>query len=110
MVLRTASHLATLLVVIGGWILFRTSSLAEAADYLWGILVWQPGVSLPSPQILSISVVITAAHFVIPKNWDWVEHLPERALPVRIGAYATLLFMMTTLAGREVTPFLYFQF
>jgi len=104
------SRAATLSVVLVAWVFFRTVSLAEAGQYIVGILTWQDGIHLPSPQILGAIPLVALAHLLLAKDWNWAEAMPQRALAVRVGAYSTLVFLITTLGGTESAPFLYVRF
>lgn len=102
------SRLATLGVILVGWVFFRTAALGEAVQYLGGILTWQAGTRVPSAQILGAIPTVILAHFVFPS--DWAESVQNRPPAIRVCVYSTLLFLITTVGGSESAPFLYIQF
>ncbi|MEO7117635.1 MAG: MBOAT family protein [Candidatus Limnocylindrales bacterium] len=109
----------TVVLVLGGWILFRAIGLGAAAGYAAALL--RPGVPLPAPMVealdplASIALIIGCLSVLIPRDWVTGLRLEREdtrwawALRGAVGLIAlplALLFTMTT----AFSPFLYFQF
>jgi len=106
-----AARLLTLSVVMIGWILFGTSTLASAFTYLWRILTWaKDGIALGSPYILPLTAVVFIAHLLINKDRNLIEELGSYSVPTRTLTYACLLLILTTLVPSEAVPFVYVHF
>jgi len=94
-----------------GWIFFGTQTLAVAFQYLWRMVTWsRDGVSLGSPYILPLTVIVVLAHLFINKDRNIVEELPNYSVPTRVFAYGTMLFALTSLVASEAVPFVYVRF
>ncbi len=105
------SRLMTLSVVLVGWLFFRAQSWADAGTYLSRLLVWNhDGTRLISPFILSALVVLLLVHLIWPKDFDWVQEIPQRSIPARIVNYTTLGLLIACLGATDSSPFIYFQF
>jgi alginate O-acetyltransferase complex protein AlgI len=105
------SRFLTLGVVLVGWVFFRAQSWADALLYLNRMLTWSElGIRLLSPYILLALAGVVLAHLLVQKDRNWAQEIPERSLPVRIGAYATLMLLLSLLAATDSAPFIYFQF
>ena len=106
-----ASRSLTLSFVMVCWIFFGTHSLSAAFQYLWRMVIWsRDGVSLGSPYILPIAMVMLLAHLFINKDRNLVEELPTYSPPVRVLVYASLLLVLACLVASDVVPFVYVQF
>ena len=106
-----ASRSLTLSFVMVCWIFFGTHSLSAAFQYLWRMVIWsRDGVSLGSPYILPIAMVMLVAHLFINKDRNLVEELPTYSPPVRVLVYASLLLVLACLVASDVVPFVYVQF
>jgi len=105
------ARVATLAIVLVGWIFFRAQSWDAAVMYLNRMVTMAPdGTRLVSPQILGALAVVVAAHLAIRKDRNWAHEIPQSPLPVRIGAYASVAVLLSVFAASEVAPFIYFQF
>jgi alginate O-acetyltransferase complex protein AlgI len=106
-----ASRLATLTVVIGGWILFRAESLSSAGEYLGRIAAWETtGTRLASPYIIPASAAVFMAHLLTSRNGNWAAEVPSQPMPARLLWYASLLFVIVSFGATDGAPFIYFQF
>ena len=101
----------TLGVVLIGWTFFRAPSWGGAVQYLTRIATWShEGVRLLSPYILPALAAVFLAHLFVHRDRNWVHEIPKRNVFVRIGAYATLILLLTFLGATDAAPFIYFQF
>ncbi len=108
---RLVSSLATLAVVVAGWVLFRTESVSAAWLFLGRIATWESGgTRLLSPQILAAGLAVSAAHVLADKDRNWVAELPLRPAPVRVVCYASMILLVASLGATDAAPFIYFQF
>jgi alginate O-acetyltransferase complex protein AlgI len=105
------SRLLTLGVVLVGWIFFRAQSLPAALQCLTRIMTWShAGTRLISPYILAGLAVVALVHLLINKDRNWSQEVPERPIPLRIGAFATMGLLLCLLGATDSAPFIYFQF
>ncbi len=104
------SRLLTLSIVLVAWIFFRAQSFADASTYLSRMLSWGHGVRWVSPYILLALAAVFFTHLLVNKDRNWAQELPERAIPVRITAYAALVVLLSFFGATSAVPFIYFQF
>jgi alginate O-acetyltransferase complex protein AlgI len=105
------SRALTLSVVMVGWILFGTSTLTHAYEYLRRMLTWNnDGVALGSSYILPLTALMFLAHLVIDKNRNLIEEVATYSVPTRVLTYGTLLLVITSLVPSDAVPFVYVQF
>jgi alginate O-acetyltransferase complex protein AlgI len=105
------SRLLTLSVVLLAWVFFRAQSLADAGSYLSRMILWKhDGIRLISPYILLVLAAVFITHLLVNKDRNWADEIPQRAIPVRITAYAALLVLLSFFAATDTVPFIYFQF
>jgi alginate O-acetyltransferase complex protein AlgI len=108
---RAFSRLATLGIVLVGWILFRAQSWQAAWDYLARIATWEStGTRLPSPYILPAIVAVLVAHLLSDKNRNWALDIPQRPMPVRLLCYASIVVLIVSFGAADAAPFIYLQF
>lgn len=106
-----SSQFMTLAAVMIGWVFFRADSLSVAVAYLARIATWrQDGVALNSPYVLPIAGIVFLAHLFVDKDRNWIEEMADLPSHIRVGAYGTMLFLLSTLAVGDTTPFVYFKF
>jgi alginate O-acetyltransferase complex protein AlgI len=105
-----ASRGMTLTVVMVGWVFFRAPSLGVAGQYLTRIVSWQGGIRLISPYILPAVAIVAVVHLLVNKDRNWAEELPAYPMPVRIGAFSSLVLLLTLLGAADAAPFIYFKF
>jgi alginate O-acetyltransferase complex protein AlgI len=105
------SRLLTLGIVLIAWVFFRAQSLANAGSYLGRMLSWShDGNRWISPYILLAVAAVFFTHLLVNKDRNWAQEIPERAIPVRITAYATLVVLLSFFGATSAVPFIYFQF
>jgi alginate O-acetyltransferase complex protein AlgI len=105
------SRLLTLSIVLLAWVFFRAQSLADAGCYLGRMLSWQhDGIRLISPYILLALAAVFVTHVLVNKDRNWAYEIPQRAIPVRITAYAALAVLLSFFGAGDSVPFIYFQF
>jgi alginate O-acetyltransferase complex protein AlgI len=104
------SRLLTLSIVLVAWIFFRAQSFADASMYLSRMLSWSHGVRWISPYILLALAAVFFTHLLVNKDRNWAQELPERAVPIRITAYAALVVLLSFFGATSTVPFIYFQF
>jgi len=98
-------------VVVFGWILFRSESLALAGDFISRLVV--PGeATLWTPAAIAAVVAVIGLQLLPPAPLErirlWVAHLPAPALGA--GLAAVIAVVGATVPSGEVPPFIYFQF
>jgi alginate O-acetyltransferase complex protein AlgI len=112
-------QIPTVILVLLGWILFRSPSLGYAAGY--GLALVRPGFRIPPEVAVTLGplailcLVFGAASVLIPGSWVTGVRL-ENPAPVvnrllRLGMVGVVLpaAIVLILAG-SFSPFLYFQF
>jgi alginate O-acetyltransferase complex protein AlgI len=104
------SRFLTLSIVLVAWIFFRAQSFADAGTYLSRMLSWSHGVRWVSPYILLALAAVFFTHLLVNKDRNWAQELPERAVPIRITAYAALVVLLSFFGATSTVPFIYFQF
>jgi D-alanyl-lipoteichoic acid acyltransferase DltB (MBOAT superfamily) len=103
--------LVTFHLVVFGWILFRSQSVALVGAFLGRLFVPGPATLWTAPVVLAIVVVIGLQ--LLPA--DGVERLQvrlERVRPVvlAVGFAVLVLLAGATVSGQGVAPFIYFRF
>lgn len=105
------SRSLTLSTLLAAWIIFRAQSLPDAWHYLGRIVTWRhDGIHLISPFIVLAVFAVLLVHLVVHKDRNWAREISQRAIPIRITAYATLVILLTTFGAGDAQPFIYFQF
>jgi alginate O-acetyltransferase complex protein AlgI len=105
------SRLLTLGTVLVAWVFFRAESVTDAIHYLSGMLAWKhEGIRFVSPYIIPAVAAVFFTHLLVNKDRNWPREIPARGVLVRIGAYATLVLLLTCLGVSDSVPFIYFQF
>jgi len=98
----------TFLLVVIGWVFFRSTSFQMAATLFHSMFAWRGGLEMAGRLglVVAIGVAAIAAH-TGPNTFE-LEH---RWRPPMVFALAVLfLSSLVVIAGGRVTPFLYFQF
>ncbi len=120
------SHAYALAVVMGGWVLFRSSTLARAGIFYSALLglgtgdpVQRPLVEFLDPLVATTLVVAVAGATPIARRLGgWLEHLastrPRASALVITADTAWLVLVLITatafLAAGTYNPFIYFRF
>lgn len=105
---RPLRQAVTFILVVIGWVFFRSKDFAMASGLLHRMLVWETSPALPVPVTLAVllATAFGLAHF--GKNTSEMTHQWTPA------ARAVLLVLFAACILRTVTsqgsPFLYFQF
>ena len=114
-----ARRAATLLLVMLGWVLFRSNGLGEAAHFYGAMASFDFG-SLPSavdaavtPRSL-LALAVGMLSFVLPRDLVLGKLIQGgwsgRPLRLRVAVLAVLPWAAITVAAGSFSPFLYFQF
>lgn len=107
----------TMLVVMGGWVLFRSSDLSIAAAYYKG-LVGLNGWYMPDFEFLAelkpiciLALLVGLPLAVLPRWFDWPKRLRKLVQPVEpLIAMSLLALTMVWVGASTYSPFLYFRF
>jgi len=106
---RAFGWVLTAVVVLAGWILFRSQSLAEATVMLHSIVTWSGGINWFPPLVLLALTAMVLEHLA------WTTRL---RLAMRLPAWTWYAPVVTSVAiwclvlypPRDFRPFVYFQF
>lgn len=100
---------ATMLAVTVGWVLFRATSLSEAAGFLAAMAGLRAGegghLAMVTPEAAGTVVVATAIVFLAPNTWRM--RFPRTRLA---AALLAALLLLCVLRFAAPSPFVYFQF
>ena len=104
----------TFLFVLLGWVLFRARSVGDAS-YIFGHLWmdWTRGLASLPPRALEESLVLAVALLLIEyfsAKVDLWNCVSRAAMPIRVMAYAALVFVFFVVGQFSGTQFIYFQF
>lgn len=107
----------TILVVMGGWALFRSSDLSTALQFYRGLfgLNGIGGLSFEAHAALQPTVIVTliaaSVLSVLPYRPRWPSMI-RRLQPIADTAWMVSLFVLTAIfaSASTYTPFLYFRF
>ncbi len=108
---RAVAWVATLLFVMGGWVLFRAESFSLAGQILGSMLGWHGlgQISLDREYVLALAAG-TAVALIGPTSQEaaltWLRPRPWLAVPAGAG----LAFLLLLVGGRLPNAFIYFQF
>jgi alginate O-acetyltransferase complex protein AlgI len=113
---RGVRNLGTMLLVIVGWVLFRSENIGVASSWLRAMFVPSVGTgagyrsltTLPWAPSLAVAVAIAAvvAHG-LPNSFE-LRH--EWGPVAAVGMGAMFLLCLVVIYGANASPFLYFQF
>lgn len=101
-------RLITLLLVVVGWVFFRSTSLEMAGTLLHRMFVWHAGGPLVAVYTLILMIgLATAITQFSPNTFEFRHHWSAPA-----GVALAILFIMClfVMYGTGSSPFLYFQF
>jgi alginate O-acetyltransferase complex protein AlgI len=108
---NTVSRAITMSIVLLGWVFFRCESLGAAVVYIERMCSNAgDGARLMSPYILAAVAAVGLIHLVVPKDFDWADHIFDRPVAIRAFGYGSLLFLLVAFGATNATPFIYFQF
>lgn len=104
------ARLLTFVLVLLGWVLFRSTSLDMAMELLARMFAFTPGISVANAGLFSALVAGAAALAMFGRN----THELQRDLVLRARHWLALAAAfgacLASMAGGNVSPFLYFQF
>ena len=118
------ARIYTLLVVIFGWVLFRSDSLSYAGAYMKNMLLFQDGTDIKVSGLFyldsfNILVLILAALFSFPLAGALRTFFEGKLLAGRPSSYAVLkiaclaallLWSALNVIDSGYNPFIYFRF
>jgi len=98
----------TFLLVVIGWVIFRSTDFSMASGLLKTMFSWKPGIRIDSWQSLAALLLIAGgvAHFG-PNTFE-IRH-QWRPVPV-LALGVLFLICIVFIYGGQQSPFLYFQF
>jgi hypothetical protein len=98
-------------LTLGGWMLFRVSTMQQAAGILSNILTnfhVGPEVGFIAAPVLTLTALLFAFHIVQERHDSDTVALAWRPV-LRFGLYVFLI-VTTATVGISPRPFIYFQF
>ncbi len=98
----------TFLLVVVGWVLFRSDGFSMAFAWLVSMFSWRPGLHMVAWETLAVLLLISGAIAHFGPNTFELRH-QWRPLPAW-GLGVLLLVCMIFIYGGQQSPFLYFQF
>jgi alginate O-acetyltransferase complex protein AlgI len=98
----------TFLLVVIGWVLFRSDGFSMAFGWLASMFSWKPGLHMVAWETLAALLLISGAMAHFGPNTFELRH-KWRPLPA-LGLGVLLLVCMIFIYGGQQSPFLYFQF
>src|SRR2546425_965993 len=98
----------TFLLVLVGWVFFRSTSFPMAIDWLERMVSWRPAPELSGASLFLLVLAVSAvvAHF--GSNTFAMRHQPRPAVAVSLAVLFALCLLV--IYGGPRMPFLYFQF
>jgi alginate O-acetyltransferase complex protein AlgI len=103
--------LVTFNLIVFGWILFRSQSLALAGVFLSRLVV--PGhPTLWTAPVLAAIVLVVGLQLLPPEPLERLQVAVERMRPVLLGVglAIVIVFAAATVPSQGVPPFIYFRF
>jgi alginate O-acetyltransferase complex protein AlgI len=101
--------LATSLIVLVGWVLFRSGDLQTATTVLTRMITMASGIAWYPPLVLAAIVCLVAEHLAWRTKLRRAMRLPVTAWYSPI-ATAIMIWALVLYAPRGFRPFVYFQF
>ena len=101
-------RLSTFLLVVIGWVFFRSPTFSIAASLLHKMFSVQPGITITGASTLTAMLLLAAvlAH-ASPNTFEMSHEWRPPLVPVFALGFVTCLWVMY---GAQPSPFLYFQF
>lgn len=98
----------TFLLVVVGWVFFRSTSLTMATDVLSGMFLWRGGDPIVGETTLLLMVLLaTVITQAAPNTFEMKHQWPT---PAMVGLAALFVVCILAIYGVKASPFLYFQF
>jgi alginate O-acetyltransferase complex protein AlgI len=105
---RLVRQLGMFLLVVVGWVFFRSRDFGMAATLLHAMFVPSPGVLVPQVALVTLGLAIAAwCSMVGPNSFELRHEWGWRGAAVRTVAFGACVALI---AGSRASPFLYFQF
>lgn len=105
---KLARQISTFVLVVVGWVFFRSESFGMAASILSKMFRWYPGALFPCAGSLIFLLAIAAYFAHVAKNsWEISHEWSRTSVTWLTAAFALCLLIIV---GGKPTPFLYFQF
>jgi alginate O-acetyltransferase complex protein AlgI len=110
---------ATLLLVIFGWVLFRSNGTGQALDFYRAMASLHPGSLSPAVEAAAttkaqLALAVGVASVLLPRDFVVGRILQSRwsgaPLAARMGVIAVLPLAAIAVAAGSFSPFLYFRF
>ena len=98
----------TFLMVVIGWVLFRSANFSMASGLLTAMFRWKPGIHMDTGKSLVVLLLIAGASAHFGPNTFELRHRwsPLQAFALGVLLLACIVFIY----GGQESPFLYFQF
>ena len=75
------------------------------------MLSWShQGIRLVSPYIIPAVGAVLLTHLLVSKDRNLAEDVVGMSVPIRVGAYTSLIMLLVFLGATDAAPFIYFQF
>jgi alginate O-acetyltransferase complex protein AlgI len=117
---RILRRSTTLLIVIIGWVLFRSENFAQAVEFLGAMFTLTDlPISYELSQALNLRnllfLVVALPVFLLPGDFSLIRILIEKKEPVPLLAGALLILLVlpycaALIVGGATSPFIYFRF
>jgi alginate O-acetyltransferase complex protein AlgI len=98
----------TFVLVIIGWVLFRSTNFSMASGLLTAMFSWKPGIHLNTGKSLVGLLLVAAALAHFGPNTFELRHQWSPVQSFALGAL--LLACIVFIYAGQQSPFLYFQF
>lgn len=113
--LELLQMLATFLLTVMGWILFRADSISDAFHYFAhmfsSLFDGSPNITSPiDAWVVSVSILVMTVVEWINRDQEHEFRLQPRVRPLRWAFYVVLLFSIGAYMVTNEMPFIYFQF
>jgi alginate O-acetyltransferase complex protein AlgI len=117
--LAVVRRAATLLLVVFGWVLFRSHGVGQALDFYRAMASPHPGSLSPAADAAftpraQLALAIGVASFLLPRDLVVGRTLQARwsgaPLAARVAVITTLPLAAVSVAAGSFSPFLYFRF
>jgi alginate O-acetyltransferase complex protein AlgI len=105
---RPIPQLGTLLLVMVGWVLFRSASVPEALTLLGRMFVPAAGLGVPNPLLPGAALLLAGGWALAGRNpFEWTH---QWGVAGKIGLAVAFGLCLALILGSRPSPFLYFQF
>ena len=106
-----ARWIVTFHLIVFGWILFRSQSLALFGDFMGAL--FSPGpATLYSATAVLVVIAVIGTQLLPARPWEGLRIRLERVNPALLGAALAIViaFVGATVPSNGVPPFIYFRF